>query len=389
MASALRIAYLVHNTHDAAVLRRVRMFQLGGATVEVAGFRRSDAPPKPLGGVRPVDLGRTRDYGFVHRSAAIGRAGLRRDSVTEMVARADIVVARSLELLAYAASQARLARKPVPIVYESLDIHRLLLSKGPVGTVLRTLETALAKRSALLITSSPGFVRNYFAHRDGLKSLPVLLLENKLLLETADLPELPAPAPLGPPWRIGWFGALRDSKSFDLLTRVTEKLDGKLKVVMRGIPTEAEFPNGLGPDVMPPHIEYRGRYVYPDDITDIYSDVHFTWAVDFFEEGLNSNWLLPNRIYEGGLNNAVPIALGSVETGRMLQRLGTGVIVENDLETTLVNIFSSLTPERYLELRARAAAVPRSNWVTMPADCAALVDRLSEVVHHPRRRHAS
>jgi succinoglycan biosynthesis protein ExoL len=32
----------------------------------------------------------------------------------------------------------------------------------------------------------------------------------------------------------------------------------------------------------------------------LYGDVHFAWAIDWFEAGANSAWLLPNRIYEGG-----------------------------------------------------------------------------------------
>ena len=43
-----RILYLVHNLADPSVGRRVAMFRQGGAEVEIAGFRRGDAPPTTL-----------------------------------------------------------------------------------------------------------------------------------------------------------------------------------------------------------------------------------------------------------------------------------------------------------------------------------------------------
>lgn len=384
--TSLRIAYLVHNLHDPAVLRRVRMLQIGGATVEIAGFRRADTPARPLGGVTPIDLGRTRDGGFPQRIAAIGLAGLRRDAVTEMVARADVVIARSLELMLYAVAQIRRSGKRPPLVYECLDIHRFLVSRSPPGIALRAVETALARRAALLITSSPGFVRNYFSQRAALRDLPVLLLENQVLVESDTLAPPPAPTvPQGPPWRIGWFGALRDRKGFDILARLVQRLPGTVEVVMRGMPSEAVFPDGLAAESLPPGIRYLGRYSYPDDLPAIYADVHFTWAIDYFEEGLNSSWLLPNRLYEGGFNQSVPIALDGLETGRMLAGIDTGIILSGDVEENLVALFSGMTAERYAALKARAAAVPRSRFATTPADCRALVARLSEVKARARR----
>src|SRR5690606_35888583 len=105
----------------------------------------------------------------------------------------------------------------LPLVYESLDIHRLLLRRDPFGYALRFLERYLARDAGLLITSSPAFVHNYFAPR-GQVSAPVKLIENKHLeLVSTEGVERPAQEQ-SPPWKIGWFGALRCRRSLAILS---------------------------------------------------------------------------------------------------------------------------------------------------------------------------
>ncbi len=63
----------------------------------------------------------------------------------------------------------------IPLVYECLDIHRLLLDPGPVGKAMRGAERLFGRDAALLITSSPAFVRDYFV-RFGQSGAPVMQL---------------------------------------------------------------------------------------------------------------------------------------------------------------------------------------------------------------------
>ena len=67
------------------------------------------------------------------------------------------------------------------------------------------------------------------------------------------------------------------------------------------------------------------------DLPRLYGDMHFAWAVDFYEAGSNSDWLLPNKLYEAGLFGAVPIACRDVATGAWLAERGVGVLLEGDL----------------------------------------------------------
>ena len=103
-----------------------------------------------------------------------------------------------------------------------------------------------------------------------------------------------------------------------------------------------------------PHLRYEGPYRNPDDLARIYGDVHFAWAIDFFEAGLNSQWLLPNRLYEGCLHGAVPIAIDGTETAAYLRRHGLGVILPDARPETLRARLGGMTR---LEIAALAERV--------------------------------
>src|SRR5208337_1803887 len=104
--------------------------------------------------------------------------------------------------------------------------------------------------------------------------------------------------------------------------------------------------------------------------------VHFAWAIDYYEASQNSAWLLPNRIYEGSLGGAVPLALGEVETGRWLAARNAGVLLPDPPEDALRSFFSSLDAQRYARLASAAASIPRADLVDNTESCRALVQSL-------------
>ena len=194
------------------------MLQAGGAEVVLAGFGRTVNPHARVEGLKPIDLGRTHDGRFLHRLASVSHAALTPSRWLNRKQRPDVIIGRNLEMLALAHRANAFLGGGIPVVYECLDIHRLMLRSDFVGQSLRAAERRVARKSALLVTSSPAFVENYFA-RFRQADLPIYLLENKVLeLETGTTNAAPttAPAP-GEAWRIGWFGALRCKRSLALL----------------------------------------------------------------------------------------------------------------------------------------------------------------------------
>ena len=108
-----------------------------------------------------------------------------------------------------------------------------------------------------------------------------------------------------------------------------------MEIILRGRPALTEFEDFHGFVDAQPHMRFEGPYRNPEDLAAIYSDVHFAWAIDFFEEGKNSQWLLPNRIYEGCLHGAIPIALAGTETAAFTQKHGIGIVIPDIGQSTL------------------------------------------------------
>ena len=372
-----RILYLVHNLSDPAVARRLAMLRLGGAEVEIAGFRRADAPLADLPAETVVELDITHDARMLQRLLATLKARYGVKRWAKVLARPDVIIARNLEMLAVAEGLLSLWDEPPALVYECLDIHRLMLRQDRLGRGMRAVEQRLMRRANLLITSSPAFLEQYF---DEQGAPPALLLENKVFAPDHDVVgRNPALDGVDGPVRLGWFGALRCRKSLAALEGVSRALGGRLEVILGGRPALTEFEDFHRDVAAAPHVSFGGPYLYPDDLPEIYSDVHLVWAVDFFEEGQNSAWLLPNRIYEGCLNGAIPIALKGTETAAFVERHGIGVVIPDIEPQTLQTLFAGMTPERLRGLAAAVAAVGTRAFRCEAEECAALVARLAGV----------
>lgn len=376
-----RILYLVHNLADPAVARRVTMLRAGGAEVEVAGFRRGDAPPSTLPVDTVVDLGITHDRRMVHRLAATLDAARRAPRWARSLSRPDVIIARNLEMLGLANRLLGLWGRTPTLVYECLDIHRLLLRQDGLGRAMRAVEQRLMRAADLLITSSPAFLRNHF---DIHGAPPALLVENKVFApDFGDRGSNPALSEDMEPIRVGWFGALRCNNSLATLDLLSRHFEGRLEVTLAGRPALTEFNDFHGTTAQSPHLTYGGTFRYPTDLPTLYSNVHFVWAIDFFEEGLNSQWLLPNRLYEGCLNGAIPIALAGTETAAFIERLGIGVVVPDIAQETLVALFEGMTPERTRQLATAVAAQDQALFRCDAHECVALVARLTGNTPHP------
>lgn len=368
----MKVAYFVHDLTDPAVGRRVQMLVAGGAQPVVIGFRRGETAPVQISGVEAIDLGRTFDGQMGHRAVKTLVAALKARRWVALLRDVDVVVARTLEMLVVAQAALGATRDGRRLVYECLDIHRLMLGAGRKSQVLRKLERALLRRVDVLVVSSPAFLDAYFRPVQGVGTrvqIATLLVENKVL-ELAGTPAPRTAAVAGPPWRIGWMGAIRCRKSLDLLSALAVRRPDLVEVRIHGRPAYSEFSDFQSQVDQAPGVTFFGSYA-PSDLHRLYGEVHFSWSIDFMEEGLNSAWLLPNRVYESSRHGAVPIALADVETGHFLERQGFGVRLKNTLN--LEGFLEDLTPETYQQLRSRVESVPRDVLVSDAAACRQLV----------------
>jgi hypothetical protein len=234
------------------------------------------------------------------------------------------------------------------------------------------------------MTSSPRFVSEYFEPRS--LAAPIKIIENKVLLPDhgSGRPERPLSLN-GPPWKIGWFGMIRCRRSFDILSSVARSCGGDLQIVIAGRPSPKEFPDFEGLVARSPHVTFTGPYRF-DELPALYDNVHFCWAVDYFEKGLNSSWLLPNRIYESAFFGAVPIAVEGVETARWLAEKHIGLALNGEPETALRSIVMAMTDGYYQELSDALKRIPTTELADTVDSCRQLIEDLAELNTSSRQR---
>jgi hypothetical protein len=372
----VKVAYFAHELADPAVRKRVRMLEAGGCTVSVLGFERvRGAPPAPeaTGHI----LGHTRNRRMFARIGAMVLAIPRALKAKPLWRDADFFVARNLEMLILVTLLTRLVKPNARIIYECLDIHRLMLSPGIVGAVIRAAERACLSDSALVVTSSPAFERNHFRGTQHFQG-EIVLVENKVLALTPVAP--PPPFAPGPPWVIAWCGVLRCRRSFEALRDLAGASGGRVLVQLWGTPALDQIPDFHDVVAATPGMTFRGRYA-PDQLADIYAASHFAWAIDFYEAGGNSDWLLPNRLYESLAFGAAPIVLAGNETAHWLGAHRVGEVLDAPIEESLGPFLDRLTPDRFQSLRDAVIQLDPNLTRFTPAACRALAERLAGAAH--------
>ncbi|MES1156678.1 MAG: glycosyl transferase family 1 [Alphaproteobacteria bacterium] len=367
----MRIAYFAHDIADAAVQKRLRMLHFGGGAVVLLGFERRRLIA-PMTGAPVFVLGHTASGKFGQRALSVLAALPRAWEKRKHWARADVILARNLEMLAIACILAPLAGARARIVYECLDIHRVMLRNDLIGFVMRSLERGWLKRTSALLTSSPAFIDNYFKPRQRYKG-KTILAENKVL--EFDTAPSKSETPAGPPWKIAWCGVLRCARSFDVLSQIAATENGAVEIELWGAPALDQIPDFHARLKDTPHMTFQGAY-RPADLSRIYGGAQFVWALDYFEAGGNSAWLLPNRLYEGLYHGAVPIAAAHTETARWLDAHQVGVVLAEPLAATLQAFLRDAAPKRYAALRQATAALDPHLLAFTREDCRDLVATL-------------
>lgn len=363
----MHVTYLAHDLDDPSIWRRVRMLRQGGAQVRVAGFRRGQgALPEPA-----TVLGRTSNGRMIQRVRAIAEAWPR---IARLVPPQDggpeVILARNLEMLALGG---RLARaRGARLVYELLDIHGMMLGQGMPARILRRVEAGLMARTSLVVLSSPAFQTRYLRHFKQ-PDVPVLLVENKPFARPVPSSPQAVPAPggaeQGGPLIVGWFGMLRCRWSLQVLDQVTRAQPGRFRVILRGRPALDVMEDFHAVVDANPDLSFMGAYDWPDDLPKIYAQLDVAWLIDRYQAGQNSDWLLPNRLYEGCLNGAVPVVLDRTEVARRVVAWGCGVTVAAPDAAAVAAALSAIDPAGLAARRAAVAALPRATLEMDEAEC--------------------
>jgi succinoglycan biosynthesis protein ExoL len=224
------LVFFCSDIGETSTITRARQFIDEGYAVTVFGFRRGryNLDYAPVWSC--VALGRTFDGKYCQRLQALLAALPVLFTHRHVLQAATAFYARNMDQLLLAILARLLVLSRAPLVYEVLDIPPILMRRSVVAAALRLVERIFLRLVRVLVLSSPGFHRGYYAAVQRYRGA-WFLLENKLHPSIANLsPRPPASGPVrasgrGRPWVVGYFGLIRGEATFDLITRFAGRLE--------------------------------------------------------------------------------------------------------------------------------------------------------------------
>ncbi|MEO1274798.1 MAG: hypothetical protein AAFV96_05195, partial [Pseudomonadota bacterium] len=116
--------------------------------------------------------------------------------------------------------------------------------------------------------------------------------------------------------------------TLDLLLEVADRLGARCELVLRGNVHRHQLPGFDAALRGRANVRYEGPYSYPDGLAWAYGGLDAVWAQDLWQRGGNSDWLLPNRLYEAGYFGCPTLAVAGTATARRVAETGAGIVVD-------------------------------------------------------------
>jgi succinoglycan biosynthesis protein ExoL len=237
------------------------------------------------------------------------------------------------------------------------DISAVFLRNDLVGRSARLVERQLLRRDTLVVVTSPGFVREYYVGLQGLDRLSTQVLENKVDPSVTPPPRPPRPA--DGRIRIGWYGLLRCKSSWAALKRIVERSDGRIEVLVRGLPSDGML--DLPAEIDRLHgIRFGGRYKVPDDLPEMFDSVDLCWMAHHDAERPLGNWAwaLSNRLYQAGWFRTPVVGQLGKEDARIATEQDFGLTVDLGQLDEAVDQVLAITEADIERWRANMEAAP-------------------------------
>jgi succinoglycan biosynthesis protein ExoL len=374
-----KVIYFGLDCTNVGAIQRMRAFKKHSFEAIGITFRRNRYNTDFVPEWDNIDLGTIEDARYFRRILSMLQAVWRIFRARDKLNNANFYYARNLDMGILAFLARGISRQKTPVVYEVLDVLPPFVENNIRGKLIRFIERWILKRCHLLVTSSPGYIENYFE--------PIqrytgnwFLLENRQypLLTLSQSETQPDPPPStslktkSDRWTIGYFGAVKCVQSWEIIQFIAQELPEKVEFYIKGVPIDLYIDGALrripvdefGKMVEAfPNISYGGAYQHPDDLADMYGQVDFAWCFDFSMEDHSSRWLLPNRLYEGGYFEVPALAAKGFQVGKYIEELSIGWTFDAPYGKNMVQFFDQLTPEEYLRIKERYREIPKSQFV--------------------------
>ena len=361
---------------EASQIRRIRTILSLGHNVHSFTMRRGNMNTGFQADWPNTHLFNTANEKLWRRVAVIGASVVKMIGHRARLRSADVLVARNLDMLAIAALARWIANaRHVPLIYECLDIHGALCGRGLKARMMRWMERRLLARVQMLAVSSPGFIRNYFKPVQGYTG-SWTLWENKLAAGVA-LPPRPRhrvmPA-FDHSLRIGWVGTIRCAPSLLILSDLARRMGDRIEIEIHGVVHRHVLPDFDDIIASCPNMTYHGAYDYPADLAKVYTGIDLVWTQDLWQPGTNSDWLLPNRIYEASWAGCPSIAVAGTETGHRVSRDALGWVVDAANADAVQSLLEELDRRQIAECGQSLLTRAAQEFVQSPLEIADTLD---------------
>ena len=255
----------------------------------------------------------------------------------------DLIHVQGLDMLKIACTYKKRSRKPVRIIYEVADLHRLLVDrqKSPVAQVaqkyLRFMDRHLEKQYDLLVLTSMKYYDVYFHG----------FVAKEKVLYMPNVPDLSAftsyQKKINGEFTVGYIGGVRYKKEIKLLLNAAKICN--MHLMFAGFEDE---PLEIEPICKAdPNIEWVGRYDFNKQAAELYGKCDVMYSV-YDADMHNVRVALPNKLYEAVYCEMPLIVARNTYLAQVVEEWGVGVAVDHKSVDELAEALRELRDNRNL-----------------------------------------
>ena len=255
----------------------------------------------------------------------------------------DLIHVQGLDMLKIACAYQKRACKPVKIINEVADLHRLLVDhqKSPVAQIaqkyLRHTDRKLEKQYDLLILTSMKYYDAYFAG----------FIPKEKVLYIPNVPDLTAFDSYSKKncgnFTVGYIGSVRYKQQMMNLIEAVEQTGDYLLIAGYEDQPQIIEPMCQGK----PAIKWVGRFDFNKQAAELYGKCDVMYSV-YNADMHNVRVALPNKLYEAVYCEMPLIVAKNTYLAQIVEEWGVGVAVDHKSTDELVKVLNELREDKAL-----------------------------------------
>lgn len=356
--------------------KTVKMLSEVGVRARYVGFTRYNYPCAE-DGLETVILGQVKQGNYANRFFfALSRLVL----VRREAKKNDLMYCFALDSLVLA--HLATVGMRIPIAYQVQDIRPILVGSKIKNRLSRFLEKLALGRVKHVVLSSYAYYQNHFKIHYDLSEQSISVIENKLendpdpVASPGTKISLRNPTPI----RIGYFGMLRCSRSWEILKSAVDRAEGRLELIVRGKPVGLET---FDTDVSSSNrIFYGGSYRSPDELADLYEAVDLVWTAYPYGMAKAGNWQWARtvRFYEAGAFGKPMISQVETQDAYVISQYGIGMNIDMAHPQVAIKRLLSISHGELSEWSRNLLNTPRALFIHTEEEYRELKEKLDILV---------